>query len=132
MRITSLAFVAAVFVTALATPSQAADAAPTAGHPVREACAADFAKFCAGQDPWSDTGRACMRQHNSEFSESCRSAIAARRQERMERIKTACGADIAKFCNGSSQTDDRPGRCLRDHKDELSESCKAALPNRRG
>jgi len=131
MRVTSFAFVAASLLTAFATPAFAADAAAPS-HPVREACAADFAKFCAGQDPRSDAGRTCMRQHHNEFTPACRSAIEARRQERMDRIKTACATDIAKFCNAGSQTDERPGRCLRDHKDQLSETCKAALPDHRG
>lgn len=131
MRIASVVFAAASLLAVFATPTLAADASPAAS-PVRQACAADFAKFCAGQDPRSETGRTCMRQHHAEFSEGCRTALTARRQERMEHIKTACAADIAKFCNAGSQTGDRPGRCLRDHKAELSESCKAALPDRRG
>lgn len=34
----------------------------------------------------------------------------------------ACAADIAKFCPGS----DKPGKCLKPHKAELSASCQAA------
>lgn len=133
MRTTFFAFAAASLLAVLVAPAVAADAAPPASYPVREACAADFTKFCAGHDPRSDAGRACIRQHRAEFTPACQSAMDARRQERQERmarIKAACSADIAKFCSGSSQTDERPGRCLRDHKDELSESCKAALPDR--
>jgi hypothetical protein len=127
MRVTSLAFAALGAIMLFAAPVRAADPAP---NPAREACAADFAKFCAGQDPSSDTGRACMREHRAQVSETCRAARDVRRQERHERIKTACAADIAKFCNAGSSTDDSSRRCLRDHKDELSANCKAAFPNR--
>ena len=127
MRVKSIFFAVCTAIAVFAAPALAADDA----HPVRQACAADFAKYCAGQDPWRETGRACMREHRAEFSEPCRTAMDARRKEMMARIRTACGADIAKFCNTGSQTDEGPRRCLRDHKDELSDSCKAAFPNHR-
>lgn len=114
----------------VASPAIAADA--PAAPSTREACAADFVKHCAGKTPGTDEARACMRDHQAELSEPCRTAIEARRQERRERVKAACTADIAKFCNTGSPTGEGVGRCLRDHKAELSETCKAAFPNRDG
>jgi hypothetical protein len=126
MRFKSIFLAAACAVTLFAAPAFAADEEQSS---VRQACAADFTKFCPGQEPRSEAGRACMRTHHSEFSQACQSAIASRRAEMLDRIKSACSTDIAKFCNSSSQTDGRPGRCLREHKDELSESCKTAFPH---
>ena len=127
-RLQSLAIAACAAGFFVAATAFAADAA--SGSSVREVCAADFVKFCPGLQARSEEGRACMRQHRAEFSEPCRTAIDARRKEFMERIKMACGADIAKFCNTGSATDEGPRHCLREHKAELSESCKAAIPNR--
>lgn len=117
----------AVIVTAasMAAAGAALGAEPT----VREACSADFAKFCAGQDAHSDTGRACVREHRGDFSQPCRTAMQARRTEMMDKIKDACGTDIAKFCTGGAQPGEGPGHCLRDHQAELSDGCKAAFPN---
>jgi hypothetical protein len=130
MRLSAFAFTVVAIVASVSAPAIAADQVGDTGQQsVREACAADFTKFCAGQDARSEAGRSCMRTHHSEFSQTCQSAMSARRAERMDRIKSACSADIAKFCNSSSQTDGRPGHCLREHKDELSESCKAAFPH---
>ena len=42
-------------------------------------------------------------------------------------IRTACQAEIQKFCNGQ----ERPGRCLRDRNSaEMSETCRVALSKR--
>jgi len=133
MRLISIAFAVAMTTTAFAATAVAADQVSEEPESVRQACAADFTKFCPGQTARSEEGRACMRQHRTEFSQGCQTAMEARRRERMDRIKTACSADLAKFCSGAaSQVDERPGRCLRDHRDQLSESCKSALPDRHG
>ena len=130
MRFPSIASIAVGIFALAAVPALAADQDHDAGsQSVRQACSSDFMKFCAGQDPRSDSGRTCMRMHRSEFTQTCQSAMAARRAEMMERVKTACAVDIAKFCNTGSQTDEGPGRCLRDHRDELSDACKSAFPN---
>jgi hypothetical protein len=132
MRVPSISTIVVAIFPLIATPAFAADQDPDAGsQSVRQACASDYMKFCAGQDAHSDSGRTCMRTHRSEFTQTCQNAMAARRAEMMERIKTACAADIAKFCNTGSQTDEGPGRCLRDHRDQLSDGCKSAFPNHR-
>ena len=47
-----------------------------------------------------------------------------------EAVRRACHDDIAKLC---SETPDGHGafRCLRDHQDTLSDTCKSALSNAR-
>jgi hypothetical protein len=71
-----------------------------------------------------------MRRHRAELSQPCRAAREERRKQFLARVGAACGPEIAKFCNTGSATDEGPGRCLRHHQSELSESCKAAIPNR--
>ena len=111
-------------------PAFAADA--PAGTSVREVCAADYTTFCADKEPRSDDGRACMRAHRAEFSEPCRTALEARRKEVMEKIRAACGPEIAKFCSAPSPADEGPRHCLRDHEADLSQTCKAAFPSHQG
>lgn len=132
MRAASYAFAIVMSFAPFAGGAVAADQVPDQAPSVRQACAADFAKFCSGQTPGTDGARSCMRDHRADFSQACQSAMQERRAAMMQRIKTACAADIAKFCSAGTQADDRPGRCLRDHKDELSPTCKAAFPSRGG
>ena len=41
-------------------------------------------------------------------------------------IRSSCQPEIEKLCSGEA----RAGQCLRNHKDELSATCKAALADR--
>lgn len=43
--------------------------------------------------------------------------------------REACKPDIQKLCP-DLQAGQRPGECLRQHKDELSDACKAAIARR--
>ncbi len=58
----------------------AAPVAPEGGKKVRlkVACADDIQKFCAGDDK---PGK-CLRQHQSELSQACSTALAERKAER--------------------------------------------------
>jgi len=127
MRLLSTFAIVACASVAVFAPAFAADA--PAGTSIREVCAADYVKFCAGQQPGSEASRACMRQHRNEVSEPCRTAMDARRAEMIAKIKASCSDDVAKFCSAGSSTGEGVGHCLRDHQAELSESCKAAFPN---
>jgi len=95
------------------------------------ACTADMAKLCPGVEPHSDASRACMRQHRDAFSPACRSDMEARRKVMLDKIKAACNPEIAKFCAGGEEQGG-PGHCLREHAADLSDGCKAALPQHQG
>ena len=41
----------------------------------------------------------------------------------------SCGVDIARFCQKASAQADELARCLNEHRDELSDPCRAALPD---
>ncbi len=41
-------------------------------------------------------------------------------------LRSSCQTEIEKLCSGEA----RAGRCLRNHQDELSATCKAALADR--
>jgi hypothetical protein len=46
---------------------------------VREACQSDMQRLCAGVQPGGGALRQCLRQHQADVSDGCRSAIAAAR-----------------------------------------------------
>jgi hypothetical protein len=46
---------------------------------VRDACSADADKLCADVEPGQGATVRCLREHESELSERCRSALPARR-----------------------------------------------------
>ena len=76
MAVAALALSATTFGASLAQTASA----PPAGGGVREACAADFAKFCAGVD--RPGIRQCITDNFSQLSDGCKSAILARRAAR--------------------------------------------------
>jgi multidrug efflux system membrane fusion protein len=67
-------------------------------------------------------------QPGSDPQAALRDAQRAKRAAAMQKV---CGDDIKKFCGG-----DKPGRalftCLRQHSDDLSDTCKAGLAKARG
>lgn len=44
---------------------------------VREACAADYQKLCAGTQPGGGRVAACFKQNADQLSQQCRSALSA-------------------------------------------------------
>src|SRR5258706_9409688 len=113
----NLAIIAAAMSFAFAGTAFSAEA--TAPSP---ACAADMTKLCPGVEAHTDAARSCMREHRDQFSPACRSDMEARHKAMMDQISAACGADLAKFCPGGAQADEHPGRCLREHAAELSDT----------
>jgi hypothetical protein len=51
----------------------------------RKACMADMQKFCADVERGGGRKMACMRQHQDELSDACKTALAKRRAMRRER-----------------------------------------------
>jgi len=70
-------FAAAAVVASLALAG-AALAQPSAGGGARAACQADIQKFCPDAKPGpGGTLRACIREHQAQLSDGCKTAIAA-------------------------------------------------------
>jgi hypothetical protein len=65
----------------LAAQAQDAPSAPQA-TPVREACAADFKKFCPDVQPGGGRMRACIAEHRDDLSQGCRDALQQARAHR--------------------------------------------------
>jgi hypothetical protein len=52
---------------------------PTPSGGPREACAADLQKFCAGLEPGRHQIMQCLRQHQDDLSDGCKSALMSAR-----------------------------------------------------
>lgn len=111
----------------------AQEAQPPTG-PGRGACHADVQRLCNAAKGQPGGVGGCLREHLEELSEPCRAQIQERGAQARgagQRVRQACADELARFC-----PDAGPGsglmRCLRPHESELSEACRAALPQRGG
>ncbi|MFL5309943.1 MAG: cysteine rich repeat-containing protein [Myxococcales bacterium] len=100
---------------------------------IRAACEEDARKFCAGVQPGGGRIASCLQQHESDLSEACRNEgrkIGEERRERrglMQDLQQSCQKDAQKLCSDVKPGGGRIARCLRSHKNELSQECIAAI-----
>lgn len=86
-------------------------------------CANDIQKFCHNTEPGGGRVAECLKQHENELSNACkdqRQKIASQINE----IHEACKNDLDKFCSGMQPGEGRLIGCLKQHKNELSQSCR--------
>jgi Cysteine rich repeat len=62
--------------------AQDASSPPPGAMQVRKACAADIQRLCPDAQPGHGGLRMCLRDHQNDLSDDCRSALAAMRQHR--------------------------------------------------
>jgi hypothetical protein len=96
---------------------------------VRDACKADVERLCP--DTRGSALRDCLQEKESELSPECREER-RRAQQRIDDLNERCKDDLARFCPDLEPGQGRIARCLREHEAELSETCRGALPERRG
>jgi hypothetical protein len=89
---------------------------------MRQDCAADFAKVCAGVQPGDGRIMACVREHFRQLSAPCQNALLAN-----VTITRVCKADAEQNCAGTEPGGGRIQACMKDHFTELSERCQHAL-----
>lgn len=109
------------------------------GRP-QSACMADMEKFCGQFKGKRAEMRQCVKSNKDKFSAECRAqkeqikGKRAERREKMAKARQVCAADAEKFC---AATQNAPGKkkdtlkCLMANRDQLSEACRAALPQKR-
>lgn len=93
-------------------------------------CKADIEKLCAGIEPGDGRMMKCMKDNEDKMSAECK----AKRSEMKEKMKDAheaCHEDIEKLCNDVSPGKGRIIKCLKRHKDELSQGCKDATARKK-
>jgi Cysteine rich repeat len=69
-----------VLLAAGAAGAQQGSPPPGAAH-VREACAADIQRLCPDAQSGRGGVRMCLRDHQNDLSDNCRSALSAMRQQ---------------------------------------------------
>ena len=94
-----------------------------------ETCKSDTEKFCKDVKGGPGKKAACLKDHEKELSEACKTAY-ARFQEEKQKSKP-CAADLEKFCKDVKQGEGRIIACLKQHEAELSEACKAKQAERK-
>jgi len=93
-------------------------------------CRQDIEKLCPGIKPGGGAFRSCLEQHATELSPAC--------QDRLKQMKAnaaawrqACQDDVHKFCAQVEVGHGNIIRCLHQHRDELSQSCKDQIAQHR-
>ncbi len=88
------------------------------------ACKADVEKFCKDIKPGKGRIVSCLKSHEADLSQACKDHMGQVRENAKE-FMTACKPDVKKFCKNIPRGKGRVLACLKSHKDELSDSCKA-------
>ena len=90
----------------------------------KRACKADIETFCKDIKPGGGRLWACIKSNEDRISQECWDHIAMIREKTKEFIQ-ACKDDSKKFCEGIPRGKGRIASCLKSHKEELSNTCKA-------
>jgi len=93
-------------------------------------CRQDIEKLCPGIKPGGDAFRSCLEQHAAELSPAC--------QDHLKQVKAkaaawrqACQDDVQKFCAQVDRGRGNLKKCLHQHRDELSQTCKDQIAQHR-
>lgn len=88
------------------------------------ACKEDIAKFCSGIEKGGGKIAKCLKEHSADLSEGCKEH-AEKAKEKMKEVKEACHDDVKKLCPDVKAGGGRIKKCMIEHKEQLSEGCKA-------
>lgn len=97
--------------------------------PMDEACKADFEKFCKDEKGGPSEKMACMKEHEKDFSETCKAKLAEGKQKFEKRHP--CAAEMQKLCAGMKPGDGKFAACMKEHEKDLSDTCKADFAKRK-
>jgi hypothetical protein len=87
----------------------------------RAACQVEIKKFCQDKTKIDE----CLDANKEDVSVACKTALDLVQAYAEDMRHEGCGADIDKFCTNVDLGDS--AHCLKQHKSELSATCKATL-----
>ncbi len=118
--------------------------APAHAHGAGGACRQDVQALCPNVTPGPGSFRdclktlcpditsgpgsfgACLKQHESQLSAACQQHL-SRVAAKLEAVRQACQPDVQSFCSDVTPGHGAIIKCLRQHKGELSQTCKEQL-----
>lgn len=99
---------------------------PAGPQGVKNACAADIQKFCAGIEHGQGKVFQCLEENRDSLEAGCRAQL-DRTRSRMRRGMKVCRQDIQKHCADVKRGQGRIYQCLKANEDSLTEACKAHI-----
>lgn len=125
-------FAALVFLTCLFLPVSIYTVSAAPANP----CSEDIEKFCKDLPSEPTAVIDCLGKHENELSGNCRDYAAkmaggrAERQERLRQVlaaRQACKDDISRLCKDAKPESGGIARCLDEHRDEVTPSCRESM-----
>jgi Cysteine rich repeat len=93
-------------------------------------CKKDIETLCKGIEPGGGAIIKCLKENDSKISNECK-AHQQQMKGALKEVQQACHDDIEKFCKGIEPGKGRVRKCMRDHKEELSQKCKEEMKDLR-
>lgn len=102
-------------------------------------CDEDVAKFCKNIKPGAAAMLECLEVHEDKLSAACKEYEAKMGGERLKRIEMreqvrneanirhSCRDDVTKFCKDVNPEQDGVAKCLREHENRLSATCRESI-----
>jgi hypothetical protein len=87
--------------------------------------------LCPDMAPGPEGMMSCLQQHADKLSSACQEHL-SQFQAKIGAWRAACQGDVQTFCSDVPKAPRSIGKCLRDHEDELSQTCKDLLAQHHG
>lgn len=97
-------------------------------------CRGDVEKYCKDVDPGQGRIIECLKSNQSNLTQECQAHVEQQKAKMKSNIKDiaeACQSDREKFCADIQGGKGRIMKCLKSNRDQLSEACRAELPEKR-
>ncbi|WP_413561384.1 cysteine rich repeat-containing protein [Bdellovibrio sp. HCB209] len=100
----------------------ASESAPASGAIKTGPCAKDMDLLCPGVTPGPEMHK-CMKDNHKKVSKECKAKMKDMKKA-MRGVHEACHEDAEKFCADVKKGKGAMMSCMKDHMDELSQTCK--------
>jgi hypothetical protein len=97
-------------------------------------CQAEVKQLCPNVEPGGGRIRKCLQDNEGKLSPTCRQQLQEKRakmKQRMEEVRTACEADVKRFCPNIEPGGGRLRDCLKSHVKELSPTCAQKMEHKK-